>query len=197
MKSVRRVRAYRMTARAEAAAATRRRILEAAIRHFSDRFYDEVSLAEVAREAGVTVQTVLRRFGSKEGLAEAATALGVERVRAERFSYPPGDLDAAVRGLLAHYEEWGERSLRLLAQEERVAAMRRVTDAGRALHHEWVDHVFSPWLSRERGARLARLRARLVAVTDVYVWKILRRDLGLDPRAAGATLRELVAAVVA
>ena len=197
MKSSRRTRIYRMSARAKAAASTHTRILEVAIRQFSDRFYDEVSLAEVAREAGVTVQTVLRRFGSKEGLTEAATALGVERVRIERWTSRPGDLDAAVRGLLAHYEMWGDRSLRFLAQEQRVAAMGRVVDAGRALHHEWVDHVFAPWLARKRGAARARLRARLMAVTDVYVWKIVRRDLGLDSRAVEVTLRELVAAVVA
>jgi AcrR family transcriptional regulator len=197
MKSSRRTRIYRMSARAKAAASTHTRILEVAIRQFSDRFYDEVSLAEVACEAGVTVQTVLRRFGSKEGLTEAATALGVERVRIERWTSPPGDLDAAVRGLLAHYEMWGDRSLRFLAQEQRVAAMGRVVDAGRALHHEWVDHVFAPWLARKRGAVRARLRARLIAVTDVYVWKIVRHDLGLDSRAVEVTLRELVAAVVA
>lgn len=197
MKSSRRTRIYRMSARAKAAASTHTRILEVAIRQFSDRFYDEVSLAEVAREAGVTVQTVLRRFGSKEGLTEAATAVGVERVRIERWTSPPGDLDAAVRGLLAHYEMWGDRSLRFLAQEQRVAAMGRVVDAGRALHHEWVDHVFAPWLARKRGAVRARLRARLIAVTDVYVWKIVRRDLGLDSRAVEVTLRELVTAVVA
>ncbi len=197
MKKSSRVRAYRMGVRAEAAAATHGRILEVAIRLLGDLSYDEVSLAEVARGAGVTVQTVLRRFGSKEGLTEAATALGVERVRAERWSSPPGDLDAAVRGLLAHYEAWGDRSLRFLAQEQRVAAMGGVVRAGRALHHDWVDHVFAPWLSRRRGAVRARLRARLIAVTDVYVWKIVRRDLGLDGQAAEATLRELVAAVVA
>lgn len=185
-----------MEARALSAADTHRRILEAAIQRLGDRFYDEVSLADVARDAGVTVQTVLRRFGSKEGLAEAATTLGVERVRAERFASPPGDLDAAVGNLVAHYEAWGERSLRLLAQEDRVAPIRRVTDAGRAVHHEWVDHAFAPWLSRARGAARARLRARLIAVTDVYVWKVLRRDLGLDAREAGTALRELVAAVV-
>ena len=57
--------------------------------------------------------------------------------------------------------------------------------------------IFAPWIARRRGAARARLRARLVAVTDVYVWKIVRRDLGLDRRAVEATLRELVAAVVA
>ena len=70
-------------------------------------------------------------------------------------------------------------------------------EAGRALHREWVEHAFGPWLARKRGAARARLRARLVAVTDVYVWKIVRRDLGLDARETAATLRELVAAVVA
>lgn len=197
MKKTRRTRVYRLAARAEAAAATRRRILEAAIGRLSERDYDAVSLAEVAREAGVTVQTVLRLFGSKEGLAEAATELGVERVRAERWSSPPGDLDAAVEGLLEHYEAWGDRSLRFLSQEQRVAAMGSVVTAGRALHHEWVDHVFAPWLARRRGRTRARLRARLVAVTDVYVWKIFRHDLGLPPREVEATLRELVAAVLA
>lgn len=197
MRSRRPVRSYRMVARAESAAATRVRILEASIRLFGGRPFEEVSLAEVAREAGVAVQTVLRRFGSKEGLAEAASALGAERVRAQRWRAPAGDLDGAVSGLVAHYEEWGERSLRFLAQEERVPAMVRVVEAGRALHREWVEHAFGPWLARKRGAARARLRARLVAVTDVYVWKIVRRDLCLDARETAATLRELVAAVVA
>lgn len=73
--------------------------------------------------------------------------------------------------------------------------MRRVVSAARALHHEWVDHVFAGRLARGRGAARVRLRARLVAVTDVCVWKVLRRDLGLDPATVAATLRELVAAV--
>lgn len=186
-----------MGARAEAAAETGRRVLSAAIRLLGERYYDEVSLADVAREAGVAVQTVLRRFGTKEGLVAAAASLGEEQVRAERWSAAPGDLEAAVRALCAHYETWGDRSLLLLAQEARVPAARRLTSAGRALHHEWVAHAFSPWLSRRRGAARARLRARLVAVTDVYAWKIVRRDLGFDARATEATLRELVAAVVA
>ena len=195
MKTREPARPYRMVARAEAAAATHARIVDAALERLSESPYDDVSLADVARDAGVAVQTVLRRFGSKEGLAEAATELGLGRVRAQRWSAPPGDVDGAVRALFAHYEEWGERSLRFLAQEERVPAMRRVVAAARALHHEWVDHVFAARLARERGAARLRLRARLVVVTDVCVWKVLRHDLGLDARTAAAAFRELVAAV--
>lgn len=196
MKTRKTARPYRMAARAEAAAATHARILEAAIRQLSDRFYDDVSLADVASEAGVTVQTVLRRFGSKEGLAGAATALAVERVRSQRWSAPAGDVEGAIRALLEHYEEWGERSLRFLAQEASVPAIRDVVRVARALHHEWVDHAFSERLSRERGVARTRLRARLVAVTDVCVWKVLRQDLALDDRTSATTLRELVAAVL-
>lgn len=188
-------RPYRMSARAESAAETHRRIVEAAIHHFGERPYDDVSLADVAGDAGVTVQTVLRRFGSKEGLTEAAIVAGTEAVRQQRWSAPPGDVDAAIRALVEHYELWGERSLRFLAQEERVAAVKRVTEAARALHYEWVDHVFRERLASARGQARVRLRAQLVAATDVYVWKIMRRDLGLDARATERAMRELVASI--
>lgn len=188
-------RPYRLGARADAQAQTHRRILEAAIALFSERPFDEVSLADVAGAAGVTVQTVLRRFESREGLTEAATLLGVEEVRRARWTPPPGDVGAAVHNLVEHYEAWGDRSLRFLAQEARTPAMRRITDAGRALHHEWVTEVFAPQLAAVRGAARARRRAQLIAVTDVFVWKILRRDLRLDPRATERSMRELVAAV--
>jgi AcrR family transcriptional regulator len=189
-------RPYRLGERARTAEATHRRILEAAIRLLGERLYDEVTLADVARDAGVTVQTVLRRFGSKEGLTDAAAARGAQEVRAHRWASPSGDLDAAMHILAAHYETWGDRSLHLLAQEARVDAMRRVTEAGRTLHHEWVDHVFDPQLAAVRGAARERLRARLIAATDVYVWKIMRRDLGLDAAATALAMRELVAAVI-
>ena len=190
-------RAYRMGARADSAAETHQRIIDAAIRRLGEHLYDDVSLSTIAADAGVTVQTVLRRFGSKEGLSEAATVVALEEVRRARWSAAEGDLEAAMRSLCEHYEAWGERSLRFLSQEERVPAMGRVTDVGRALHHEWVEHVFAASLTATpRGAR-GRLRAQLIAATDVHVWKIVRRDLGLDARATEKTMRELVLAVVA
>ena len=192
----RRTRPYRMSARADAAAQTHQRILAAAIALFSDRAYDDVGLADVAHAAGVTVQTVLRRFGSKDGLGEAAAALATDGVRAARLGTPPGDVAAAMRNLAEHYEAWGDRSLRFLSQELRTPAMRKVTDAGRALHHAWVEQAFQPWLQAARGAARTRLRARLIAATDVYVWKIMRRDLGLDPAATALAMRELVVALL-
>lgn len=185
-----------MTARAAAAAATKRRIVDAAIEHFSERLYDEVSLNDIAASAEVTVQTVLRKFGSKEGLVAAATEVGTEHVLSQRGEAPVGDVEGAIRNLLEHYEEWGERSLLFLAQEQRVESVATVVEGGRQLHYEWVERVFAPWLETLDGEAHERFRARLIAATDVYVWKIMRRDLGLDAETTEMAMRELVDAIV-
>jgi AcrR family transcriptional regulator len=54
------------------AAATRARILEAAQRAFSQTGYSHTGIREIARAAGTSSTLVLRYFGSKAGLFEAA-----------------------------------------------------------------------------------------------------------------------------
>jgi len=188
-------RTYRMGARAEAAEETRVRILDAVIGLHMERYHDQISLDEVAGRAGVTVQTVLRRFGSKEGLIDAASEVVRGRVTSQRSEAPVGDVAGAVENLVDHYEEWGESVLRLLAQEDRVPAFRKATDAGRALHREWVERTFAPFLAGRAGGARGRLLAELVAVCDVYFWKVLRKDLGLDRGQTALALRETIVAL--
>ncbi|HEY6013057.1 MAG TPA: helix-turn-helix domain-containing protein, partial [Candidatus Limnocylindrales bacterium] len=57
--------------RAERAAVTRRRILEAARRRFADAGYGATTLREIAVAAGVAVQTVYAVFGSKASILRA------------------------------------------------------------------------------------------------------------------------------
>jgi AcrR family transcriptional regulator len=184
-----------MGARAEAAEGTRLRILDAVIGLHMERYYDQISLEDVAERAGVTVQTVLRRFGSKDRLIDAASEVARERVMSQRSEGPVGDIAGAVANLVDHYEEWGESVLRLLAQEDRVPAFRKATDAGRALHYEWVEHTFAPLLAELAGEARERLLAELVAVCDVYFWKILSRDLGLSREQTALALRETIVAL--
>jgi AcrR family transcriptional regulator len=188
-------RPYRMRARAEAAAETGRRILEAVIELHRERFFDQVSLEDIAERAGVTVQTVIRRFGSKDRLIEAAAEEGNRRVTHQRYQAPVGDVEGAVENLVDHYEEWGQSALRLLAQEERVVAFRSLTDAGRAFHHEWVERTFAPLLAKRTGTARRRLLAELVAICDVYFWKLLRRDLGLSREQTELAIRETILAL--
>ena len=188
-------RPYQMRARAEAAAETGRRILEAVIELHTERFFDQVSLEDIAERAGVTVQTVIRRFGSKERLIEAATEMANRQVVHQRDQAPVGDIEGAVKNLVDHYEEWGDSVLRLLAQEERVPAFRSVTDAGRALHYQWVERTFAPLLAERTGKARRRLLAELIVICDVYFWKLLRRDLGLSREQTDLAIRETILAL--
>ena len=188
-------RRYRMGARAEAAAETERSILGAVIELHMKRYFDQVSLEDIAGRAGVTVQTVLRRFGSKERLIEAASEEVRGRVASQRDEAPVGDVAGAIGNLVDHYEEWGESVLRLLAQEDRVPAFRRATNAGRVMHREWVERTFAPLLDGRSGEARGRLLAQLVAVCDVYVWKVLRKDMGLSRGQTELALREMIAAL--
>src|ERR1044072_4477083 len=137
-------RPYRMVARAESAAANGERILDAAIEVFWERPHEAVTLDEVARRADVTVQTVIRRFGGRDGLFAAAAARETERVREQRYQAPIGDVRGAARVLVDHYEAMGDRIMRLLANEDRSPELRAITDGGRAFLREWCERVFEP-----------------------------------------------------
>jgi AcrR family transcriptional regulator len=144
----------------------------------------------------MTVRTVLRRFGSKEGLIAAAAEEVRGRVEGQRGEAPVGDIAGAVANLVEHYEEWGDNTLRMLAHEDRYPAVRVHTDRGRAGHYEWVERTFAPFLEGRAGAERERLRAALIAACDLYVWKILRRDLGLSRGQTEVALVEMIAALV-
>ncbi len=191
-----RTRPYRMTARAEASVATGQRILEAAQRLFGELPYDQVSLQAVAERANVTVQTVLRRFASKEQLFAAVAERTSRQIRSERDAAPVGDVAGVVCNIVDNYERWGDHFLNLLAQEQRTAAIRAVTDTGRRYHRTWVECSFAPLLTELPPADREQRLAQLVVVTDLYVWKVLRRDLGLPRDEAEAAVRDLVRRIV-
>src|SRR5918998_1307289 len=139
-----RSRPYRMTARAEASAATGQRILDVAQWLFGELPYDQVSLQAVAERADVTVQTVLRHFASKERLFAAVAEQTSRQIRSERDAAPVGDAARVVRNVVANYERWGDHFLNLLAQEQRTPAIRTATDTGRRYHRSWVERSFAP-----------------------------------------------------
>jgi AcrR family transcriptional regulator len=185
-------RPYRMGMRAAATAATGERILDAAAAVFWERPVRDIPLDEVARRAGVSVQTVIRRFGGKDGLFAAASAREADRIHRRRDEARPGDAAGAARVLAEHYEEVGDGVLRLLAEEPHLPGLREVADRGRAYHAWWCERVFAPALAGRRGAARERRLAQLVTVTDVLTWKLLRRDRGLSRRQAELAIRELI-----
>lgn len=185
-------RPYKQVARAQAQQRTRDALLDAADEELSKGGLSKASLETVAAKAGVTKQTVLRHFGSKEGLIEAAIRRASEIVRKERAHAPIGDVAGAVRNLMGHYERYGDVVMRVLAEEHRIPLVRKMTDRGRKVHREWVARTFEPQLANLGDEVRKRRMAQLVAVCDVYVWKLLRRDMKLGVTQAEIALIELI-----
>ncbi|HEX5712675.1 MAG TPA: helix-turn-helix domain-containing protein [Solirubrobacterales bacterium] len=158
---------------------------------FRDEGRFELPLEEVAARAGCSTRSVLRHFGSKQGLMAAAIADAEVEVMESRAA-APGDVAAALRALVGHYEELGDRVVGWLGLADRYPLVRQVTESGARLHRDWVEAAFAPDLvGLDRAGRRTRL-ALLATVTDVYVWELLRRRQGLSRGATEAAMRGLV-----
>lgn len=187
-------RPYTMTKRARAVEDTRARIIDACVTLHGERPVADIGLDDVAGRAGVSVQTVLRHFGSRAGLEEASFQTAMQAVTEERRT-PVGDVATAIRVIVDHYERRGEQALLMLAQEAHQELMARITEQGKALHRAWVEEVFAPFL--EVADDRAELADLLVVATDVYAWKLLRRDRGLSRSRTEQRMRHLVDRLVA
>jgi AcrR family transcriptional regulator len=185
-------RQYRMGARARSTEATRGAILDAVEVAFEELFYDEITLAAIAERAGVSTQTVIRHFQNKEGLFAASYLHTAEKMGADRGPLPIGSPEAIVGDLVDHYERFGDRILRLLAQEEREPMLKNLADLGRLYHLHWCKQAFAPALTGLRGKAHERRLAQFVTGTDIYVWKLLRRDRGLSKQQTKLAMRELI-----
>jgi AcrR family transcriptional regulator len=146
-----------------------------------------VSIQAIAGAAGVAKQTLLRHFGSKDGLLEKTLVRAIAEVEEQRLGAPTDDIAGAVENLLDHYETRGGRAMRSsnLSIEGPLADLGR---RARQFHYDWVDHAFGKWLTAANPAERARLRAALIAVCDVQSWWILSHDLGLPKAKVRDTL---------
>jgi AcrR family transcriptional regulator len=185
-----------MANRSVAVAQTKDRILRAVVALATEKLSIEIVLDEVAARSGVTVQTILRHFGTKDALFTAAVGFGSAEVAAERIA-PVGDVAEAVRVIVDHYEMRGDWVMALLGQEASDERIRGVTESGRQLHRDWVATVFEPQLSRCAEPQHPVVVNLLVVATDVYTWKILRRDRGLSRARAEEQMRYLADAILA
>ena len=181
-----------MVRRAQSTDRTRAAILDAATRIFWEEPARELTLDAIARSAGVTVQTVIRHFGGRDGVFEAAVEREMGRVEDERDPSTVSAPEQAVRQVVAHYERLGDNAIRLLAEEHRSPTVASLTAQGRAWHRSWCEQVFAATLSRLRGSARRRRLAQLVAVCDVYTWKLLRRDARLDRKSTELAILELL-----
>lgn len=141
-----RKRSYNSTRRARQAAQTRADVLDAARTLFTERGWAATTLAAIADEAGVSVETIYNGFGSKKGLLRAAFDASVVgdadpvplAERPEFAALSEGTLDERIEHGVALNTEIQERSAGLwqalveaAASDEEIDAWRRELDVSR------------------------------------------------------------------
>jgi AcrR family transcriptional regulator len=186
-------RGYSMVVRAEKAAATRQRILEAARDRFANGVAD-FTLEKVAAASGTAVQTVLRAFGSKEGLI--VEAIGSFRAKEPATIERVQSVSEAVTRLFDDYEEIGDRAILMLAEEHRIPGFAEAAKSGRERHRAWVKGAFAGQLAKHPARDREELLVALLAATDVYLWKLFRRDFGLGRKASQGAVERLIRGVL-
>lgn len=101
---------------------TRQRLQETALRLFSERGFDAVTVEEVARAAGVSHMTFFRNFPTKESvvLDDPYDPLVGAAVAAEEDTLPA--LERVRRGVLTAFAEIDEPADELMRRKVRLAA---------------------------------------------------------------------------
>lgn len=185
-----------MSARAESAELTATRIADAMLQRFATTPYERIRLDDVAADAGVTVQTVIRRFGSKSDLMVAVVERELARIVEARESAAHSSVEATLAALIAHYERYGALILKTYSEAPLVPRLPELAARGRAYHVDWCTRVFADRLPAAGAERTRRL-AQVIAICDATTWRILRFDGGLTPQDTELALTELLVPLLA
>jgi AcrR family transcriptional regulator len=163
-------RTYRSELRRRQAAQTRRRVVESAVEVFSEHGYQAATFAQIAKRAGVSVETV-QKHGPKSALLWAAVEVGSFGVE--------GELDLAdtergralleVRGPEAFARVVGET---MLAINEPVAGVWTAATAAAQGDREVAGHL------AQRLARIRKQVAKALRIVADRGW--LRTDVPFD-----------------
>jgi AcrR family transcriptional regulator len=180
--------------RAAQAQATQARILEATLNVMA-RGVASVSIPAVAREAGVSVPTVYRHFGTKRNLLAAVFPHVVRRAGIGELVTPRSidELGHGVRALFERIDSAGDLA-RAAAASPSADEVRRVDMPARLeMSRRLADSIVPKLTSGDRD-RIARLLTVLVSASALRVW---RDHLGSSVEEAANDIDWVIKAAVA
>jgi len=157
--------------RAAQAQATRACILEATVSVMA-RGVASVSIPAVAREAGVSVPTVYRHFGTKRNLLAAVFPHVVRRAGLDDL-VPPRSIDElghGVRALFERIDSAGDLA-RAAAASPAADEVRRVDMPARLEMSRRLADSIVPKLTPGDRDRIARLLTILISASALRVWR--------------------------
>jgi AcrR family transcriptional regulator len=190
-----RVRDYRSELRAEQAAETRKRILDATLRVMAGGVAT-VSIPAVAREAGVSVPTVYRHFGTKSGLLKALYPHLMPRIGMYDMAPPTSvaEFRNAIRAIFERLDAHDDLARVAMASPAAKQA-RSATMPDRLRFTRQFVGTIAPELPKTDRDRIARVMVVLTMSSALRTW---RDHLGasVDDAADDVewTLRSLIAA---
>jgi AcrR family transcriptional regulator len=157
---------------------TRQLLAETARRLFSERGFEQVSVAEIAREADVSEMTVFNYFPSKEDLVYSGLETFEEHLLAAIRERPPdqtliaafGEFILEPRGLLTVKDDAAAREL--IAVTRMIAASPALLAREQQIFARYTD-TLAHLIATETGARAGDLRPYVVANALIGVHRAL------------------------
>ena len=177
MASVKGRRPYRSRLRAEQAAQTRLRILEASGDLFAERGYVATTIDAVAARAGVAVDTVYAIFGTKKGMLSALIDLRVTG-SSEGSDVLAGEGPRALRKVSNQRQMLAGFAADIVPRIERVRPIDDVMQSAGA-----IDPEIAELRARMQENRLSKLRT---FIEWLAANGALRRDIDVDEAATVA-----------
>jgi AcrR family transcriptional regulator len=180
--------------RAAQAEATRVRILDATLAVIA-RGAASVSIPAVAREAGVSVPTVYRHFGTKRDLLAAVFPHVLRRAGLDEL-VPPRSIDELGDGVRAFFERIDSAGdlARAAAASPAADEVRRVDMPARLDMSNRIADSIVPKLAPDDRDRIARLLTILVSASALRVW---RDHLGSTVEEAASDVNWAIGAAIA
>jgi AcrR family transcriptional regulator len=187
-------RTYQSTLRVEQAAETRHRILDAALRVMTTGLA-QLSVPAVAREAGVSVPTVYRHFGTKAELLAEIYPHAARRAGLDRIPDPSsaGDVKGAVRALIERLDAMGDMDRAAFASPI-ADEVRHATMPSRFARVRRMAESIEPTLSDADRDRIARLMVVVLSQSALRTW---RDHLGVSADQAAEDVDWLLRALIA
>lgn len=186
------VRPYHSTLRAEQAAGTRSRIVDACVSLIGDG--RELTYKAVARQAGVQERTVYRHFATKEDLEAAVWTWIVENLtQADLGAASEDELVEAMRRSFAGFDAGAPLILAMLHSRQGLAIRQTQQPARRDMFERCVREAV-PEVGPELRTRLA---ATLQLLYSATAWEQLRGFWAMDAQAGAATVETAIRLLLA
>ena len=186
-------RSYDNTLRVELAQQTRQRILDAAVAELANT--QGVTLAQVARAAGVSEPTLYRHFGSREKLLEEIELHAHGQLGLPPMTESVAGLPAQATALFEKFEEHKD----LLSAVVHVGVGKEMRATGRKRRTQMLRDMIARSAPHLDAAELDRITAVMRVLVSWESYHTMTGELGLSPEdarhAVAWALESLVSAI--